>query len=50
MTLGAGLRSRYARIKANLVGFEEGDVCPTFLPSYKCSWDWSWCCVLGADN
>ncbi|EYE98703.1 uncharacterized protein EURHEDRAFT_374759 [Aspergillus ruber CBS 135680] len=25
MTLGAGLRSRYARIKANLVGFEEGD-------------------------
>ncbi|ODM14563.1 hypothetical protein SI65_10049 [Aspergillus cristatus] len=25
VTLGAGLRARYARIKANLVGFEEGD-------------------------
>lgn len=28
MTLGAELR-----VKANLVGYEEGDVCPAFLPS-----------------
>jgi len=31
VTLGAGLRARYARIKANLIGFEEGDVCLFFF-------------------